>query len=121
MFLTLSTLSRHTIKYCQNRSFASKGDVGGVQARGGSGIEYPPETPSTRAKFRDRPGESTKFEEFNWNSAGTSPLRSVAIGPAGEYVNAVRLINESLLLAGATEVKIVLSSIPYRATCKTSL
>jgi hypothetical protein len=77
---------------------------------------YPPETPSPRAKVRDRAGASVKFETFDWNCDRPSPLRRIVLGPAADIVEGIKSVRESLIIAGRAEVEIVRSSIPYRAT-----
>jgi hypothetical protein len=77
---------------------------------------YPPETPSSRVKLRDRAGRALKYEEFDWKGAEIDPLQCIVIGPATTDAEGTKVIKESLLVSGMTGVKIIHSLIPYRAT-----
>jgi len=73
--------------------------------------------PAPAVKYRQRELSLVRYREFDWRAAAPHSLKNIIIGPAAEQANAARFVRDCLTAfhANANDVKIVRSTIPYRA------
>lgn len=78
------------------------------------GIDNPPVT----RKYRSRPYSLVKYIDYPWGQKSLASLKEIIIGPAADRTKATKLANNCLQAFGFSnsEVKIVQSTVPYRAT-----
>jgi hypothetical protein len=68
-------------------------------------------------KYRHRPHTLVRYREFDWRTAAAASLKEIVIGPAADKGKAERFVKDCLAAFNPKgAVKIVHSTIPYRAT-----